>query len=79
MTARLAVAGLRLTLLSTPGSTVTDARPVTDPAVVSLIPQTALVRYACGIAGALAVLAIGKVVMARRAASAPAGEAGSAG
>lgn len=39
---------------------------VTDPAIVASVPQTAAVKYGCGVAGALLVLVIGKL-MARRA------------
>jgi YjbE family integral membrane protein len=39
---------------------------VTDPAIVGHIAQTDTVRYAFGVGGALLVLAIGKLVSARR-------------
>ncbi|NUZ04852.1 TerC family protein [Piscinibacter koreensis] len=39
---------------------------VTDPAIVGHVPQTDAVRYGFGVAGALVVLAIGKLVSARR-------------
>ena len=35
---------------------------VTDPAIKDMIPQTDVVRYAAGIAGALLVLAVGKLL-----------------
>jgi len=45
---------------------------VTDPAAVSLVPQTALVKYGAGLAGALLVLAIGKWMQSRRSTAEPA-------
>jgi YjbE family integral membrane protein len=39
---------------------------VTDPAIVGHVPQTDAVRYACGVAGAILVLLIGKLMSARR-------------
>lgn len=45
---------------------------VTDPAVVSMIPQDDTVKYAAGLAGAVLVYVIGKMVAARKAAQ-PAG------
>ena len=38
----------------------------TDPALVPYIPQARAVHYAMGVAGALLVLAIGKLVQSRR-------------
>ena len=38
----------------------------TDPALVPYIPQDRAVHYAMGVAGALLVLAIGKLVQSRR-------------
>jgi YjbE family integral membrane protein len=45
---------------------------VTDPAAVSLVPQTDLVKYGAGLAGALLVLAIGKWIQSRRSTAEPA-------
>ncbi len=39
---------------------------VTDPAATSLVPQTDVVKYGAGLAGALLVLAIGKWIQSRR-------------
>ena len=45
----------------------------TDPALVSWLPQDRSWHYALGVAGALLVLAIGKLLQRRRAAAAPTG------
>lgn len=45
---------------------------VTDPAAVSLVPQTSIVKYGAGLAGALLVLAIGKWIQSRRRPAEPA-------
>lgn len=42
---------------------------VSDPAVVGFLPDSATLKYACGAAGALLVLAIGKILVSRKAAS----------
>jgi predicted tellurium resistance membrane protein TerC len=41
----------------------------TDPGLVAYLPQEKVWGYAMGLAGALLVLALGKITMARRAAS----------
>ncbi|WP_295641480.1 TerC family protein [uncultured Methylibium sp.] len=45
---------------------------VTDPAATSLVPQTDVVKYGAGLAGALLVLAIGKWIQSRRSTGEPA-------
>lgn len=45
---------------------------VTDPAATSLVPQTDVVKYGAGLAGALLVLAIGKWIQSRRSTAEPA-------
>lgn len=45
---------------------------VTDPVAVSLVPQTSIVKYGAGLAGALLVLAIGKWIQSRRRPAEPA-------
>ena len=40
---------------------------VSDPAVVGYLPDSTTLKYACGAAGALLVLAIGKILVARKA------------
>ena len=45
---------------------------VTDPAILAHVPDTATFRYACGVGGALLVLAIGKIMLHRAKAAAPA-------